>query len=113
MKEREKIRNLLKNLILDLSQKKYEDIVTSRRNGDLDCSTIEKLINNYPGNITLPPEEAFNEIDFIEYENRPGEGEIDFDLWYDNKRSDLTINAEVYVDNKGRKNIRIYDILVR
>jgi protein tyrosine/serine phosphatase len=55
---------------------------------------LEQAINDYGGKITSPPNNNFNDINI--YDTRdPNEVNIDYDLWTDNKKSDLTISVNL------------------
>ncbi|WP_432651951.1 DUF7668 domain-containing protein [Priestia flexa] len=80
--------------------------------------------------MTLPPEEAYYQLDDIIYiykqtvpHFRLGQNNfkkafpkllymVDFDLYYDNERSDLTLQCNIYEDKQEKWFIRVSNIHV-
>jgi len=65
-------------------------------------AALKEAIDNHPGSLTMPPAEAFiSEIDgFSLTEESPQEYLIMFNLWFDDKRADLTLHL-VFIDNSN------------
>jgi hypothetical protein len=76
----------------------------------LHAERIEREIKDYPGQITLPPDYAYQNIDVYPYDNGSGYG-LDFALWFDNERSDLEIRVNT-IEVKGKLYFTLWDILV-
>ena len=98
-----------------------------------DNTVIEDLreeLDYYPGFMTLPPEKAYYQLDDVLYiykqtvpHFRLGKNGfkevfpkllymVDFDLYYDNERSDLTLQGNVYEDKNGEWFFRVSNIHV-
>lgn len=92
-----KIVEELKKLIVDLINKDYSKIVRDGRNGEMPEEVIEEIINDYGGTLTYPTEDAFVKTDICKIDNVDKYSVI-FDLWIDNKRSDLSLMCEAYID---------------
>jgi len=103
---------LLKGIVEDLTHGKYKEIVDSKRNGRLTKEEIINAINEYHGKICLPPEESYNNFRQYDYNGNPEECAVEYDLWFDNKQSDLTLEVEIIKDNGGKYNICIQGIHV-
>jgi len=108
------IQILLKRLVGDLVYKKYDKIVSDRRNGSLTIEEIDRALREYPGNITMPPEETFSDFHMYDHLRTQGDSSctVEFDLWYDSKQSDLTLSAEIVEENRREYGIRIENIHV-
>ena len=107
------IKDLLKNLVILLVMSKYKEIIKNKENGRLTEEEIKTAINSYPGVISLPPDSAYNSINiYAIYDDKTQARNIEFDLWYDNKVSDLTLEAVVYKTESGKFCIAIDDIHV-
>jgi hypothetical protein len=50
-------------------------------------------VDDYPGKMTLPPEEAYDLID--KYVISDNEVAITFEFWYDNEKSELTLTCNL------------------
>lgn len=94
----DKIVKELKKLIDDLVNKDYAKIAQDGRNGDMPEEVMEEIINDYGGMITYPPEDAYSKTDICKIDNAD-EYSVIFDLWIDNKRSDLSLMCEAYIDD--------------
>lgn len=105
----------LKQLVIDLVDANYDQIVLCGKNGRLTREEIENEITMYPGQITAPHENAYHDLDLYEIKNSDGsirEWSVDFDLWFDGERSDLTLQASLVKTNEGEYIIGIDDIHV-
>lgn len=105
------IKNILKMLVIDLVNGNYSNLVKDGRIGRLTEDEIKNVIGNYRGQLTLPPEDAYNQVQIYQ-ENDSHQYAVDFDLWIDNYPSDLTLSATVSNDNKGNVSITIDDLHV-
>jgi hypothetical protein len=90
-----KIVKVLEKVVGHLVIKNYSYLYETDVNKRLSASEIELAIKGYTGNISFPPKSAFN--DFFDYGDEYGtERLIEFDLWFDNQKSDLTLGITVY-----------------
>lgn len=104
------IKSIVHKLVRNLVNKDYLAIYEEDNRKLLTADLIEEAIIEYPGNITMPPENAFDSIDI--YRISTNEVAIDFDLWYDNKKSDLTLSARLLkVDSINQYSIEGIHIL--
>jgi len=71
---------------------------------------IEDEIKDYPGQITLPPDSAYQNIEVYPYDDGSGYG-LDFPLWFDNEKSDLEIRINA-VKVRDKLHFTLWDILV-
>lgn len=96
--KRNQIRNLLKVLVASLVAGQFEDVYQKDRNKRLSKAEIESVISEYPGEHTFPPDEAFD--NYYDYGNeKADEIYIEFNLWFDNQESDLSISLTLYQEN--------------
>lgn len=107
------IKQLLKNLVLLIVGAKFSEIVAREENGRLSARDIEEAIKDYPGAISVPPESAYDDAYIYDVYDADTEArKIEFDLWYDNESSDLTISVDVHKNRNGEFVISIDDIHV-
>ncbi|MGL4998268.1 MAG: DUF7668 domain-containing protein [Cetobacterium sp.] len=104
----------LKRIVQDLVDKNYEQM---KDNGFIfervDLEALKEEIDYYPGDMTMPPEEQFKNFDRYDY-TVPGDevASVEFDLWYDGKKSDLMLSVDFIKDGKGGYYGRLYDVHV-
>ncbi|ENJ5959775.1 TPA: hypothetical protein ACN315_000599 [Vibrio parahaemolyticus] len=107
------IKNLLENLVELLVNSRFTEIVARNENGLLSASEIKGALEDYPGTITLPPESAYSSACVYDVYDEIAEArQVEFDLWYDDKASDLTLSADIRKDDSGKFVITIEDIHV-
>ena len=107
------ISKIVSQLIFDLVSGDYEKLEYDGRIGRLSKDEVSEAISSYPGKITMPPPKAFDDFDIYEVKNSSNEKwTLDFDLWYDNERSDLTLGATIERTEAGKLIISIDDIHV-
>lgn len=122
-----RIIELVKGIVEELVENNVESLPLEDDTETMDL--IEEL-DYYPGVMTLPPEEAYYQLDDIIYiykqtvpHFRLGKNNfkkafpkllymVDFDLYYDNERSDLTLQCNIYEDKHGKWFIRVSNIHV-
>ncbi len=109
MSVEKKVILLLKQLVQDLVNERYQYLVLDGRIGRLTEEELKNAINMYRGKITLPPDDAFNFIDIYPINNTKDYA-LDFDLWVNGQRSDLTLCCTVSFDEKGKVSISIDDL---
>ncbi len=104
--------NLLKALVKDIVTQNYTAIDNDGRIGRLTVSEFEKAIKEYPGKLTLPPDEAYQHLHYYPRKQKSDEeGIVEFELWFDEKESDLTLSA-TFIKKRGTWRIRIDDLHV-
>jgi len=59
----------------------------------INSEEIRREIDDYPGILTMPPDDAFDTMEV--YGKTDEWGRVDIDLWYDNARSDLTLSCKI------------------
>ncbi|MGA8943303.1 MAG: hypothetical protein WB502_11420 [Thermoactinomyces sp.] len=111
---KQKIVKELRELIENLVNKNYLNLYHAGHLGDYTPEEIDNIIKGYKGNLTLPPESAFENVYIYEVINKEKikKFAIDFDLWFDNEQSDLTLQCDVVVKQDGNIIMEIYDIHV-
>ena len=88
------IQTTVEKIVRMLVNAEYEDLYKFDKYKDCTPNEIEVAINDW-GNMTLPPTEAFERIDVYETDDA-NHVRIDFDLWFDNNISDLTLKCSIY-----------------
>lgn len=100
----------LKEIVNLLVAKQYKNIFQMDYLKNYSESELTESILDYGGVLTLPPTKAFEECEVYETEN-PNIVRVDFDLWFDGKKSLLTLSCTIYRVGKKCKfsidNIRI------
>lgn len=102
---------LVKGLVKKLINKEYELIYQTGMSGEYTSQEIEGLINEYGGTLTEPPLEDYEEMDIYEIDEEP-EYVIEYDLWVDNEKSDLTLTATIRYEEDKETQITIDNIHV-
>lgn len=98
------IKNILKRLVTDIVNSRYSEIENRGENGRLSKRDIEHAIEDYPGCISQPPDAAYDDIYVYDiYDNKNQARKVEFDLWFDNVRSDLTLSVDVHIDQRSMK----------
>jgi hypothetical protein len=102
------ITNIIKAIITNLINKDYKKVYQEDHSKLIAISEMKEAIESYGRELTMPPLDAFNNIDIYEI---PNENEVafDFDLWFDNERGDLTLSGIIY-NHLGRTNYSIENI---
>lgn len=91
--ERKKVIDVLRHVIILLVEKKYDQLYEENFDKEGNFEGLWLNIEEYGGQITLPPESAFNNPKFLDIEN--DKAIIEFDLWIDGVESDLTLSLDV------------------
>ncbi len=104
------ILELLKQLVNDLVNQRYEKLVSSGASGVFSAQELIDLINDYGGQVTPPPEGDLKNINIITIEES-FEYVIEYELWIDGHKSDLTLSCIVY-ENESENYIKIENIHV-
>jgi hypothetical protein len=104
------IQHIIRSIVADLIDENYQKVYERDYGKRLTQQEIKEGIEDYPGIITDFPDSAFSLMRLNR--NTDTSCDIDFPLWYDHKRSDLTIVCSVkLIDNEHR--YMIEDILVQ
>jgi hypothetical protein len=109
MNIRRMIENALSQVVNLLVNKKYSELENEGILGSLNTKQIEDVINSYPGVMTQPSAGEFSHFHYYEYDEN--NFYLEFDLFFNNERSDLTLCAEGYKKNNEIK-LKIQDIRV-
>jgi hypothetical protein len=109
----EKIKKIVERLVLDLIDGNFSKLVESGEAGRLTAYEIQNVLNEYGGTLSIPPEEAYNDMEILLVENAHESTWVaDFDLWVNNKRSDLTLSCTIIESENGELKIAIDDLHV-
>lgn len=114
MNEMENVINALKELVNNLVKGNYPKLIQSGMIGRLSEDEVRTAIIEYGGTLTLPPDEAYesNALRIRKLTNYP-EYAIALDLWIDGEQSDLSLTANVFVNDDGNvEKIEMDDIHV-
>ncbi|MFC4766475.1 DUF7668 domain-containing protein [Effusibacillus consociatus] len=107
------IKNNLKQLVIELINGNFSKLVSTGQAGRLTEEEIRTALYECNGELTPPPEEAYDTIEIYSVENGTNPAwAVDFDLWINNERSDLTLSCTVIQDDKGEFQISIDDLHV-
>lgn len=101
---------IIKGIIGHLVNGEYEKVLENDYKKIPSLKELKKAIEDYPGHMTVPPASAYNTIDT--YKRSENDYQVDFGLWYDNKRSDLTMICNIKMINNDYR-YSIEDILVQ
>lgn len=61
---------------------------------------LQMAIEEYGGNVTLPPEEAYENMYIYTHENTENECTVEMYVWINQEQSDLTLSCDLAVDEK-------------
>ena len=109
------IKQEVKKLVQLLVDGEYEKLEKMNKIGVLKANELEKGILQYGGVLTLPLDEAFDEMDIFKLDNPRKYCEeyfIDIELWINGCKSDLTLSCEGTVNKKNEVNVIIYSVHV-
>lgn len=120
---KEIIITLLKPIVQNLVDGNFSILsANSQIESELTEQDILEEINFYPGTMTIPPDNAYHNWDEtihlfekdkpIKIENLTLTYHLDFDLFFDNELSDLTLQCNIYEDNHSNLSIKIENIHV-
>jgi hypothetical protein len=106
----EVIRNLIRKLVLDLVNEEYEKVYENDFSKRISAELIKEVIEDYPAHISTFPDSAFDLMSVFMHSEF--NCDLDFPLWYDNERSDLTLVCNIKNLNDELR-YSIDDILVQ
>lgn len=110
----EKIIEYCKNIVKILVEYDFEKLEKYHALSRVSKEDIIRVIKEYGGTLTDIPNEAYktNAIEIYKYNDNSGY-KVDIDLWFDYKRSDLTLQLDIKSDINGEiQSFIISDILV-
>ena len=93
--KKELIIKTVKLVIGLLSSHDYERIADLDFRRISTASGIKQAIEDYGGEVTIPPDTSFNEIDIYPLKGIENQVNVDFDLWINNEKSDLTLTVTI------------------
>lgn len=111
--ERKKVIDVLRHVNKLLVEKKYDQLYEEIFNKEGNFGALWLNIEEYGGEITLPPEEALNNPGFMEIYDEDNDASIDFDLWIDDEESDLTLSLYVVKNDDDKYQFNIEDIHIQ
>jgi len=89
---KERLIDPLKTIVNALINRKFVELEKDGRIGRLTSKEIAWALDGYPGTLSAPPDQAFADVEVYPVRGREiPEYQVEFDLWYDGKRSDLTL----------------------
>lgn len=107
------VRGQVQRLVRDLVLGNIEEIVGDGRGGRNSVEGLRRAIYDYPGTLTMPPDNAFEALDLTPLENeRVPTYFLHFELWVDGELSDLTLTCTVSVQGLREAAIVIDDLHV-
>lgn len=113
MSTEERIRAELSRMVEDLVHGRLSELEQDGRLGRVKASDLERELEEYPGQLTMPAPEAYAVLDLIESVKSPGRRfALDFDMWVDGERSDLTLSCSVTVLDSGAVKLEMDDLHV-
>jgi hypothetical protein len=90
------IQRLLRKLVQDLADAKYDDIAADGRGGRLTPVELHSLIHNYGRTLITLPDEAWSLVDVYLIAGQPDVVAMDIPLWTKEEgRSDLTLSVTI------------------
>jgi hypothetical protein len=111
----DKLKQGVKEIVELLVNQEYIKLQNTDKIGVLTANEVEQAILDYGEKLTIPPDDAFNEMDIFKLDNPQKfveEYSIDFELWTNKSRSDLTLSCDATVDEQGNVNVTLYSIRV-
>ena len=96
-----------------LIDRNYQLISQEAGMGRVTASEIDQAIEEYGGVITIAPNSIFDDFKIIQVKDtdKPTWA-VDFDLWIDNKKSDLTMQIDIIQYGPGNLKGYFHDIHV-
>lgn len=108
-----KIKLSIKNIESALVSKNYDKAISDSVESRLTAEEVKNTVESYGGEITTAPDEYFRELYPIEIKNSaPTRYALDFDLWVNGKRSDLTLSLTLIPDKEGNFSVSVDDLYV-
>ena len=92
--KKEDIQILVKRCVEILVSGNLLEIEQGGMNGRLSLEEIRYALDDYPGTLTLPPSDAYERMHIYD-ETPEGWQNVEFELWYNDSESDLTLSVRV------------------
>jgi hypothetical protein len=111
----DKIKHSVREIVELLVSENYIKLENMNKIGILTANEVERAILNYGEKLTLPPNDAYDCIDIFKLDNPKEfvkEFSIDFELWANNSKSDLTLSCEATVDVQDNVIVSLYSVHV-
>lgn len=106
-----RIVKLVESIVILLVDHKLNILESNGCLGRLTKEEVERAISDYPGRISKPPAESYQDIVIYDVYDEASEArKVEFDLWYEGEVSDLTLSLDVYTGDEGRLKVEIEDI---
>lgn len=83
-----------------MAAKQYELLYAEDVNKRLTAVEIEEAITEYDGTVTLPPEEAYEDIYVYPHDSSDGVSAGMY-VWIDNEESDLTLSCDIGIEGNN------------
>jgi len=87
------IKEIVHDIVSKLVDRNFDAIYQNDDRKLISANEIKFAIDDYKGILTSPPIESFDSMDV--YLVSEIEANVDFDLWYDDKKSDLTLSCNL------------------
>jgi hypothetical protein len=105
------IEKSVKNLVILLVNHNFSSIEKNGFLGRLTKEEVETAISEYPGKISMPPDDAYQDIVVYDIYDKNNEArKVEFDLWYDGEVSDLTLSLNISKGERDELTVEIDDI---
>jgi uncharacterized membrane protein len=106
-----KIAQVLKELVEDLVNARYNKILSQGKNGKLTIDEIQTALAEYGGTLTLPVKDDYTNANIVQVQNS-SEYMVEYELWIDHQKSDLTLSCTVIFDESDNTKVSIDGIHV-
>ena len=91
--EKDQIKDVVRQVVTHLVYGNYDLLAVNDYLKLIGPEDIQLAVDEYPGKISLPPDKEYDSIDIYTISDK--EIAIDFDLWYDNEKSELTLSCNL------------------
>ena len=114
MSEDPKLKSTVRRVVSLLERGDYEALERLTNGVRLTAAEMAEGVREYGGNLILPPDDVFDNLDVIEVEGaRPREWSVNVDLWTaEEGRSDLTLEMTLRESGKEIYGVEIDSIHV-
>ena len=109
--QKEDINLLIYEVVELLVNSKYEELYANDKNQRVPADELKGAIESYRGHLTMPPNEAIDKYEIYTIE-KDKEYVIEYELWFDNVQSDLTLTLNVERDEDNVVHYSIEDVHV-
>lgn len=107
---KEKIIGLVKQIAKSLTKGDYASVINHPVGERLTTGMVNDAISEYPGKLTLPPDESYNDIEVYTIEGK-SRWIAEYFLWADNEQSELMIKVVIEL-HEGNLTSILWDIYV-